>query len=206
MSTSPTPTCEAHNFGKYVINICGALANCPIQIGTGITPAQLYTTASYHAYDLSGIDFSYNNLDDGSFAGQNLTNANFSGATLTDLNFSGAEIRGANFDTHYRGVVFNGEVFGTGITLDQLYSTASYLAQDLSGIGLSGNFNLDGTTSPDRTLPMPNLRTLTGVTSTLREPTPEAPTSLTTAVATLPQQAHSTLTLFKRMDRSMDSI
>ena len=58
-----------------------------------------------------------------------------SGAPLTGANFTGAECRGRDF-------------FGTssrhcGITTAQLYSTASYLAHDLTGIGLGGN-NLAG--------------------------------------------------------------
>jgi uncharacterized protein YjbI with pentapeptide repeats len=68
-----------------------------------------------------------NNLAGANFAGQNLTNANFNNARLTGADFSGAEIRGANFDRYNPG---------TGITLAQLYSTASYQAHDLSGISL----------------------------------------------------------------------
>ena len=86
------------------------------------------------AADLSGIELSYNNLTGGNFVGQNLTNANFRGATLTDADFTGAEVRGANFDV---------TTIGTGITLAQLYSTASYQAHDLSAIRLDYN-NLTG--------------------------------------------------------------
>jgi uncharacterized protein YjbI with pentapeptide repeats len=97
----------------------------------GITFSQLYSTASYQAHDLSGIGLGFNDLTGGNFVEQNLANANFYGATVTDADFSGAEVRGANFD---RSIV------GTGITLAQLYSTASYQAHDLSGINLSGNY------------------------------------------------------------------
>ena len=45
-----------------------------------------------------------------------------SGATLTDADFSGADVRGARFDS-------------TNLTPSQLYSTASYLARDLTEIG-----------------------------------------------------------------------
>ena len=92
---------------------------------TLITLAQLYSTASYQTYELSGISLSGNNLTGGNFAGQNLTNAHFTGARLTDADFTGAEIRGAWF---HRGD------FGTGLSLSQLYSTASYQAKDLRGI------------------------------------------------------------------------
>ena len=72
------------------------------------------------------------NLSGANLSQANLTNANFSYATLTGANLTGAEVRGANFcRDDYSG--------GTGISVAQLYSTASYLAHDLTGIGLGGN-------------------------------------------------------------------
>ena len=103
-------------------------------VGTGITLDQLYSTKSYLAHDLTGIDFRGNNLAGGNFAGHNLANTNFNAATLTDADFTGAEVRGANF-----AVDFDIPPYGTGITSAQLYSTASYQAHDLSGIGLADN-------------------------------------------------------------------
>ena len=47
----------------------------------------------------------------------------------------------ANFDTNYRGGAYFGQLFGTGLTLDQLYSTASYQAHNLSGVGLGGTLS-----------------------------------------------------------------
>jgi uncharacterized protein YjbI with pentapeptide repeats len=96
---------------------------------SGFTPAQLYSTASYQAHDLTGIDLSLNDLTNWNFAGQNLTNANLGGTTLTGADFTGAEVRDA--------------VLGSAITPAQLYSTASYQAYDLRGISLSFN-NLAG--------------------------------------------------------------
>ncbi len=118
--------------------------------GTGITLSQLYSTASYRAYDLTGISLSFNNLAGGNFAGQNfadaefeaatLTNANFQNANLTNAFFRGAMLTGADFTgAEVRGANF----LGTGITLAQLYSTGSYEAKELSGIGLGAN-NLTG--------------------------------------------------------------
>jgi uncharacterized protein YjbI with pentapeptide repeats/CubicO group peptidase (beta-lactamase class C family) len=103
--------------------------------GTGITLAQLYSTASYQAHDLSKIVFRYNDLASGNFAGQNLVSTSFFSATLTDADFTGADVRGANFSIYYGG---------TGITLAQLYSTASYHARDMSGIVLTANDLLGG--------------------------------------------------------------
>jgi uncharacterized protein YjbI with pentapeptide repeats len=101
---------------------------------TGLTPEQLYSTASYQAHDLTGVGLAGNNLAGLNLAGQNLTNANFADATLTGTDFTGAIVRGANLSRTYGG---------SGITFAQLYSTASYQAHDLTGIRLDGN-NLAG--------------------------------------------------------------
>lgn len=69
--------------------------------GTGITLAQLYSTASYQAGDLSGIDFRFNTLAHGNFAGQNLTNANLAAAYLTNADFTAADLRGANLNSAF---------------------------------------------------------------------------------------------------------
>jgi uncharacterized protein YjbI with pentapeptide repeats len=123
---------------------------------TGLTAAQLYSTASYTARNLTGIHLG-GDLIDWNFAGQNLTNASVGGTltsanfreanltnatfaaifpptALTDADFTGAEIRGAIFG----GIGARGQVFKAPITLTQLYSTASYKAHDLSNIGLVG--------------------------------------------------------------------
>jgi uncharacterized protein YjbI with pentapeptide repeats len=106
--------------------------------GTGITLTQLYSSASYQAYDLSGINLFFNNLAGGNFARQNLTNAVFRGATLTDADFTGAVVRGTNF-TRYVHRYDNNYRFIGGIAPGQLYSTASYQAHDLSGISVERN-------------------------------------------------------------------
>ncbi len=97
--------------------------------GTGISLAQLYSTASFQAHDLSAIGLQSNNLAGGTFADQNLTNALFAGATLTNADFTGAEVQGAWF------VSWTPDDFSAA----QLYSTASYQAHDLTGIVLSGD-------------------------------------------------------------------
>ena len=53
----------------------------PTSRGTGITFAQLDSTASYQAKELSGIGLRDSNLAGGNFIGQNLTDADFSIAT-----------------------------------------------------------------------------------------------------------------------------
>jgi uncharacterized protein YjbI with pentapeptide repeats len=112
----------------------------------GIGLAQLYSTASYKAHDLTGIGLSGNSLDSANLTNQNLASANFFGATITGANLTGAEIRNANFTREYRYPNYFG-----GLTLPQLYSTASYLAHDLSGISLAGN-DLKGANLADQNL------------------------------------------------------
>ncbi len=102
---------------------------------TGLTPAQLYSTASYQARDLRGIALS-GNLAGWNLAGQNLINADFDKATLTGADFSDADVREANFE---KGIPALDFPFGTGLSLDQLYSTFSYQGHDLTGIRLVGN-------------------------------------------------------------------
>jgi uncharacterized protein YjbI with pentapeptide repeats len=97
---------------------------------SGITTAQLYSTASYQSHDLTGIRLGGDNLTSWNFAGQNLTNASFRGATLAGADFTDALVQGADFSY-------------SDFTTAQLYSTASYLSHNLTGIGL-GYHDLSG--------------------------------------------------------------
>jgi uncharacterized protein YjbI with pentapeptide repeats len=108
---------------------------------TDFTVAKLYSTASYQAHDLSGIGLERQDLTGANVTGQNLANASFHAATLTGVDFTGADVRGANFALFTED---NLSFIGTGITLSQLYSTASYQARDLSGIDFSYNETLFG--------------------------------------------------------------
>jgi uncharacterized protein YjbI with pentapeptide repeats len=98
----------------------------------GLTPAQLYSTASYKAKDLTGIWLSWNDLTGWDFAGQNLATANFGDSVLTGTNFTDAEVRGAYFGLSYYNP-------GPGIAAAQLYSTASYKAGRLAGTNFERN-------------------------------------------------------------------
>ena len=67
-----------------------------------ITLAQLYSTASYQAHDLTGIGLGGNDLSGGNFTGQNLSGAwlavgNFSGANFHQANLSQAYLADSNF-------------------------------------------------------------------------------------------------------------
>lgn len=98
----------------------------------GIAPNQLYTTASYLDSDLTGIDLSGNDLTNANFIGQNLTSARFDHAILSGADFTDAIIAGASFRRDASTAL-------GGLTAGQIYSTASYLAGELTGIQLINN-------------------------------------------------------------------
>jgi uncharacterized protein YjbI with pentapeptide repeats len=101
------------------------------QIGGGVNLAQLKTTASYQAHDLSDIDLASTNLAGADFAGFNLTNAKFGGATLTGINLSGADARGSS-DLNLSGAVVtnliraDGHVLGLDLGAGQSLSIRDY--------------------------------------------------------------------------------
>ncbi len=75
--------------------IRGADFSVSMNIGpNGFTLAQLQTTASYKAENLSGIRLIDTDLSGWDFHYQNLTNANFMAATLTGTILDGADTRG----------------------------------------------------------------------------------------------------------------
>jgi uncharacterized protein YjbI with pentapeptide repeats len=141
---------------------------------TPITLAQLTSTASYQAHDLSGINLGNVDLTGANFTSQNLTGARFDGggypaildnADFNQANLTGANVSalmtGANFNqanltnatvggtmtgANFSGAVIRGATISGGMSLVQLYSTASYQAHDLVGIQIQdgdlthGNF------------------------------------------------------------------
>ncbi|MCO6046771.1 pentapeptide repeat-containing protein [Aeoliella sp. ICT_H6.2] len=117
-------------------NLTGAIVrgvNFASETQPGLSAAQLYSTASYQARDLTEINFTYEDLSDWDLSGQDLSGANLTSATLTGANLTGAIIRGASLYSNA----------GNGITASQLYSTASYQQGDLSGVRL-GQDDLSG--------------------------------------------------------------
>lgn len=112
------------------------------ELNYSFSKEQLYSTASYKNKDLSGIILSGNDLRSWDFSGQNLQNAKFDSVKygefsereqieiyhytdLSDADFTDADIKGAGFAA-------------TNLTMQQLYSTASYKEGDLSGVSLGG--------------------------------------------------------------------
>jgi uncharacterized protein YjbI with pentapeptide repeats len=97
------------------------------------TKEQLYSTASYQSRNLQGIRLSsgvdHADLSGWNFSGQDLTKADLGGSTLTSADFTDAVVTGTYlYDTTSRG-----------FTKEQLYATASYKARDLRGILLGSN-------------------------------------------------------------------
>jgi uncharacterized protein YjbI with pentapeptide repeats len=132
----------------------------------GFTKEQLYSTASYQQKNLQGIALASNELTGWDFSGQNLTNADLSRSTLTNVNLSRSTLTNVNLS----GAVVTGadlrDTTSRGFTKEQLYSTASYQAQDLRGIGLAQNdlsgwnlagLNLAGASFDSATLTSANL-------------------------------------------------
>jgi uncharacterized protein YjbI with pentapeptide repeats len=114
----------------------------------GFTQEQLYSTASYQQKNLRGIQFrsgddslsgwdlSGQDLTNASFYNANLTNANLAGANLTEAFLSESTLRGANL----AGAIVTGtDLSNSGLTKEQLYSTASYQQKNLRGVGFSRN-------------------------------------------------------------------
>ena len=110
---------------------------------SNLTASQLYSTASYQAKNLQGINLGAD-MTGWNLSGQDLTDANLSGGTMTNANLTGATIVGANLGNNYY------------LTAAQLYSTASYKAGKLQGIGLENNdmtgWNLSGQDLTDANL------------------------------------------------------
>ena len=119
---------------------------------SGITAEQYYTTASYktgnlvhanlHRIDASDWDLSNKALRRGFFSATNLTGASLAGSDLTRAHFGpfptlteAATIENADFT----GAIVEHTNFAfTGLSRDQLYSTASYQSKRLQGISLVG--------------------------------------------------------------------
>ena len=112
------------NFGRYTHGTVGCSSvyqGCPLEFtgtfGSGLTPSQLSSTASYSARDLSGVNFTMNNLTDGNLVEQHLANAIFTNANLTNVNFSHAYVTNAFFNkatlagTDLTGADARGSVF-----------------------------------------------------------------------------------------------
>ena len=108
----------------------GAKIDWSLFCNSNLSKEQFYSTASYQEKDLKGVQLHDQDMTGWSFKDQNLYSVWFWNVDLTDADFSGACVEFTLFDD-------------SAITKEQLYSTASYQAKNLSGLGLCG-FNLSG--------------------------------------------------------------
>jgi uncharacterized protein YjbI with pentapeptide repeats len=95
----------------------------------GFTKEQLYSTASYKTKNLQGILLYENDLTGWDFSGQNISNAYFWSSVWTGANLTDAIVTGAQFPY----------TTPLGFSREQLYSTASYQTKSMKGISLAGN-------------------------------------------------------------------
>jgi uncharacterized protein YjbI with pentapeptide repeats len=146
----------------------------------GFSDQQLYSTQSYADKDLRGIGLEANDLTGWNFADQDLENATFTASTMTDVTLTGAVVSGVSF----------GNTTSRGFTVQQLYSTSSYLDKNLRAIGLQQNdltdWDLSGQDLSGASL---YLSTLTGVDLTNAN---VAGVKLERAVGLTSQQLYST--------------
>ena len=119
----------------------------------GFTKEQLYSTKSYQDKNLRGVSLWGNDLSGWNFSNQNLEDAVFEASNFTDADFSSANLTEADFhsttltNTNFTNASINGADFGKtvefGFTKEQLYSTKNYQDKNLAGITLSYN-TVDG--------------------------------------------------------------
>ena len=93
------------------------------------TDEQNLRNANFAGKDLSHSNFSRSWLEIADFSEANLSDAHFNSSVLANVNLADALITGASF----------GETTPGGFTKEQLYSTASYQANNLQWIDLSEN-------------------------------------------------------------------
>ncbi len=126
----------------------GAIFNQANLTGAALVSTSL-TGASFDHANLTNADFAYAKLNGSTLASANLTNADFTGvalnnaslanANLLNSNLAGATLTGANFAS---ALIQNANLSldlyagGTGISVPQLQSTASYQLGDLTGVKL----------------------------------------------------------------------
>lgn len=135
----------------------------------GFSREQLYSTASYNAGDLRGIEFQYIDMTGWSFSGKDIaesslrdanlsnadfnravayqtrfnsagmSNASFREANLMGANFSGAILEGADFVDAEIRGADFGSTVSRGFDISKLSTTDSYKNRNLSGIRLGNN-------------------------------------------------------------------
>jgi uncharacterized protein YjbI with pentapeptide repeats len=130
-------------------NLTGAvIIGADMQSAKDLTAKQVYSTASYSAQDLRGVNLRDNDMNGWVFRSLDLTNSNFgsarlAGADFRDTNLTDASLLAETLDgADFTGATIIGAELRP-ISAEQLYSTASYHALDLRRVSLSEN-NMSG--------------------------------------------------------------
>ena len=141
--------------GAVIPGTEGIVPGPGVQLAGSITPGPVPQVehrnlefADLAGVNLTGADFELANLTNAQLRGANLTSANLYNSILADANLSEANLANASlgfadFTTaDFTGAIVTMAQFAAptrgGLTKEQLYSTASYQAKDLHGIGLWG--------------------------------------------------------------------
>ena len=110
---------------------------------SNLTLSQLYSTTSYKEKNLSMVSFAELDLSNGDFSDANLTATDLWRATLTNVDFTRANLTAADLgsatltDVDFTdAVIVKADFRNSGLTLSQLYSTASYKEKNLSEVCL----------------------------------------------------------------------
>ena len=96
--------------------------------GKGFTETQLKSTKSYQEKDLSGINLFHHDLSGWNFSGQNLTSSIFQKSTLTNTDFSNANLTSVNFitailtDTNFTNANLTSAIFDSATLTDMDFS------------------------------------------------------------------------------------
>lgn len=119
-------------------NLREARINGSDMAGSNLSDATL-TDATIRNTDLTGANLSHVVAEGADFEASRFENADLSGSRFVDASFRLAIMTGANLtDADIRGT----DLYRTtqyGLTLEQIYSTASYKNRDLTGIDFSSN-------------------------------------------------------------------
>jgi uncharacterized protein YjbI with pentapeptide repeats len=117
---------------------------------SNLTASQLYSTASYKAYNLTDIEFQGNDLTGWNFAGQNLTHAYLYSANLANANLTNANLTNVYL---YSANLANANLTNANLTNAYLYS-ANLTGADLRGSQGSslGSATATNTILPDGTI------------------------------------------------------
>jgi uncharacterized protein YjbI with pentapeptide repeats len=118
----------------------------------GLTAAQLYSTASYQAHDLTGIELAGEDLDGWNLSGQDLTGANLSSSSLVAANLSHANLRAYLYNVNFTGADLTHANLAAATLTNANLTNANLSGADVRGaygVNLSGSAATANTIRPN---------------------------------------------------------